>query len=81
MRERSAPHRWVIGGTGENGGVATITYTLITYSEGTTFERELVYTMPNPLFPVFDWLILRRRMKTDSAEALQTVEAAARIRR
>ncbi|HXV82968.1 MAG TPA: SRPBCC family protein [Candidatus Binatia bacterium] len=74
VRERSAPHRWVIDGSGENRGVATITYTLTRRSEGTVFDRELVYTMPNPLFPLFDSLILRRRMKTDSAEALRCLK-------
>ena len=28
VRERSKPHRWIIDGTGKDGGRATITYTL-----------------------------------------------------
>ena len=71
VRERIAPHRWVIDGAGKKGGGATIAYSLTSYNEGTTFERELVYTTPNALFALFDWLILRRCMRTDSAEALQ----------
>ena len=74
VRERSAPHRWIIEGTGKNGGAATIIYTLTPNFGGTTFERELVYTMPNPLFVVLDWLILRRRMRADSAEALRRLK-------
>ena len=74
VRERSVPHRWVIDGTGKNGGAAMITYTLTPYSGGTTFERELVYAMPNPLFAVLDWLILHRRMRADSGEALRRLK-------
>src|SRR5262245_17136280 len=74
VRERCAPHRWVIDGTGKDGGHATITYTLTRNSDGTTFERELVYTMPNPLLAVLDWLIIRSRMKADSAKALQRLK-------
>jgi uncharacterized protein YndB with AHSA1/START domain len=71
VRERSAPHRWVIDGTGKDGGRATITYTLTRDPAGTNFERELVYSMPNALLAILDWLIIRSRMKADSIEALQ----------
>ena len=74
VRERSAPHRWVIDGTGKDGGRATITYTLTPHPAGTNFDRELVYTMPNALLAVLDWLIIRSRMKTDSVEALQRLK-------
>ena len=68
------PHRWVIDGTGKDGGYATITYTLSPHPDGTTFDRELVYAMPNPLLAVLDWLIIRSRMKADSAEALRRLK-------
>jgi uncharacterized protein YndB with AHSA1/START domain len=74
VRERGAPHRWVIDGAGKNGGHATITYTLTRHPAGTNFERELVYAMPNPLLAVLDWLIIRSRMKADSVEALQRLK-------
>ena len=74
VRERSAPHRWVINGTGKDGGHATITYTLTQNSDGTGFERELVYTMPNALLAILDWLTIRSRMKADSAKALQRLK-------
>lgn len=73
-RERSAPHRWVIDGSGKNGGRATITYSLSPHPDGTHFERELVYTMPNALLVVLDWLVIRLRMKADSAEALRRLK-------
>ena len=74
VRERIAPHRWVIEGAGKDGGRATITYTLTPHPAGTNFERELVYTMPNTLLAVLDWLIIRSRMKADSIEALQRLK-------
>lgn len=74
VRERSAPRRWVIDGNGKDGGRATITYTLSPHPDGTNFERELVYTMPNALLAVLDWLIIRSRMKADSAEALRRLK-------
>ena len=74
VRERNAPHRWVIDGTGKDGGRATITYTLTQHPVGTNFERELIYAMPNVLLAMLDWLIIRSRMKADSVEALQRLK-------
>jgi uncharacterized membrane protein len=74
VRERSAPRHWVIDGAGTNGGCATITYTLTERLGGVDFERELVYTMPNPLLAVMDWLFIRSRMRADSAEALRRLK-------
>jgi len=74
VRERSAPYRWVIDGTGKDGGRATITYTLTRDPAGTNFERELVYAMPNALLALLDLLIIRSRMKADSIEALQRLK-------
>jgi len=48
--------------------------TLSPHPDGTNFERELVYAMPNPLLAVLDWLIIRSRMKGDSAEALRRLK-------
>jgi uncharacterized protein YndB with AHSA1/START domain len=74
VRERSAPRRWVIDGKAKDGGRATITYTLTPHPDGTNFERELVYTMPNVLLAILDCLVIRWRMKTDSVEALQRLK-------
>ena len=74
VRERSAPGRWVIDGTGKDGGRATITYTLTRNSDGTNFQRELVYTMPNAFLAILDRLIICSRMKADSAEALRRLK-------
>ena len=75
VRERAAPSRWVIDGRTEGGGGETITYTLTPHAGGTTFEREFVYSMPNPLLALLDRLVLRRRIATESAEALRRLKA------
>ncbi len=72
--ERQAPRRWVIKGQGEEGGGATITYTLTPQAEGTLFERELYYTMPNRLLALLDRLFFRRRIQAESAEALRKLK-------
>jgi hypothetical protein len=74
IREREAPHRWVIDGWVEGGGSGTITYALTPHLEGTTFERDFVYAMPNPLLAVLDWLVLRRRVEAESTEALRRLK-------
>lgn len=74
VRERVAPRRWVIEGkTGEGGG-GTITYTLAPEADGSNFEREFVYAMPNALMALLDRLIFRRRIEAESAEALRRLK-------
>ncbi len=72
VREREAPRRWLIDGQVEGGG--TITYTLTQHDDGTTFEREFIYTMPNLLLALLDRLVLRRRVEAESAEALRRLK-------
>ena len=52
----------------------TITYALPPHLEGTTFERDFVYAMPNPLLAVLDWLVFRRRVEAESTEALRRLK-------
>ena len=73
--ERTPPHRWVIEGTAEGGGSATLTYRLAPRDRGTRFERELVYRMPNLWLAVMDVLVIRRRMAAQSAEALRRLKS------
>ena len=70
VRERIAPRRWVIEGQAEGGGGGMITYTLTPHEDGTNFERELIYVLPNLLLALLDWLVLRRRVERESVEAL-----------
>ncbi|HLF02664.1 MAG TPA: hypothetical protein VI547_11850, partial [Anaerolineales bacterium] len=51
-----------------------ITYTLTPRDGGTFFEREFIYPTLNPLFALLDWLILRRRVKAESLEALRRLK-------
>ena len=74
VREREAPRRWVIEGQVEGDGGGTITYTLAPHNGGTTFEREFVYDMANPLLALLDRLLLRRRVEAESAEALRRLK-------
>jgi hypothetical protein len=41
---------------------------------GTNFERELVYTIPNVLLAILDWLVIRSGIKAESVEALQRLK-------
>jgi len=74
VRERLPPRRWVIEGQTEKGGGGTITYSLTPLHDGTKFEREFVYTMPNSLMTLLDWLFIRRRIEAESAEALRRLK-------
>jgi uncharacterized protein YndB with AHSA1/START domain len=74
VREREPPHLWVIQGEAEGGGNATITYRLTAQDGGTRFERELVYRMPSAWLAILDRLFIRRRMATESAEALRRLK-------
>ena len=76
VRERAAPHRWIIDGAVEGGGGGTITYTLTPDAGGTLFERDFVYAMPNALLALLDRLVLRRRVEAESAEALRRLKGA-----
>ena len=71
---RGAPRRWAIGGRIEGGGGGRITYTLTPQTEGTRFEREFIYSMSNPLLTLLDRPVLRRRIETESAEALRRLK-------
>jgi uncharacterized protein YndB with AHSA1/START domain len=75
VREREAPRRWVIDGRVEAGGGGTITYTATPHAGGTSFEREFVYTISNPLMRLLDRLVLRRRIEKESAEVLLRLKA------
>lgn len=74
--QRQAPNRWVIEGriVGHRSG-GTITYTLRPEGQGTHFEREFLYRLPNPLLWLLDQLVLGRRVKRESEEALQRLKA------
>lgn len=69
--DRKSPHYWVIKGdvVGSDGG-GVITYTLSADSEGTKFERELVYSSPTILFYVMNKLRIQALITVESQVAL-----------
>jgi uncharacterized protein YndB with AHSA1/START domain len=75
VRERETPRRWVIEGriVGRNSG-GTITYNLMSHPEGTLFEREFIYPIPDWRFALLDKLLIRRRVKKESAEAVRRLK-------
>lgn len=75
VRERQAPRRWMIHGETRLGADGSITYSLAPDGEGTRFERELAYELPNPLWRILDRLWIRRRLKRESADALSRLKA------
>lgn len=75
VRERDAPRRWVIHGELSRGGSGWITYALTPEGGGTRFERELVYNLPDPLWRLLDRVVLRWRMRRESAAALRRLKA------
>ncbi|HUS14245.1 MAG TPA: SRPBCC family protein, partial [Chloroflexia bacterium] len=73
VQEREAPHHWVITGTVAGGGDSTITYTAEARPGGTTFTREVIYTLPR-LLAMADGLIVRRRLETEAEESLRRLK-------
>ncbi len=76
VKERVVPSRWVIEGevNGRKSGI--VTYTLGPQDNGTYFEREFVYSMPNFLLGLIDQFVLRRRIEAESKQAVQQLRSA-----
>ena len=73
---REAPTRWAISGIVAAGGSGTITYTLLGTPKKTKFRREFVYVMPNWFAALLDRLFVRRRIESESAEAIRRLKLA-----
>ena len=71
VRESSPPRRSVISGKADDGGTATISYTLTPESQGTRFKRELVYHIPALFVEPGDFLSSHNRLQAESAESLR----------
>ena len=74
VTERIWPSHWVIKSQGNSGGYAIITYTLTSQGEGTRFQRELMYRMPERWLSLLNWLVLRHRIARESADALRNLK-------
>ncbi|GAC1434503.1 MAG: hypothetical protein PVS3B3_09360 [Ktedonobacteraceae bacterium] len=69
------PQRWVINGIIEGrayGG--SVSYTLLRKDEGTLFMREFVYPTPGILLTLLDILVVRRRVRAESQEAVRRLK-------
>lgn len=74
VRECKPPRRWVVFGQSEDGGTATLTYTLRAGSDGTRFVRELRFNIPVLLDQAGGFLGLRNRIQAEYAEALRRLK-------
>jgi len=74
VRESRPPRHWVISGTSEDGGTATITYTLTPESRGTRLKREFVHHIPALFGAPGDFLLLENRLQAESAESLRRLK-------
>lgn len=72
--EHNSPRRWRIEGRGKFGEQASITYSFVPTPNGTRFERELEYRMPNRLAAWLE-LLIRRRVADESALALRQLKS------
>ncbi len=75
VKERVVPSRWVIEGeiNGRKSGI--VTYTLSLRDNGTYFEREFVYSMPNFLLGLLDRFVLRPRIEAELKQAVQQLRS------
>ncbi|MGQ0591691.1 MAG: SRPBCC family protein [Gammaproteobacteria bacterium] len=80
VRESSPPRRWVVSGKADDGGTATISYTLTPESQGTRFKREFIYHIPALFVEPADFLSSHNRLQAESAESLRHLKTYARRR-
>lgn len=75
VREREVPRRWLIEGQIAGGGSGTVAYALAEAADGTHFERVFTYPTPTLALALLDALIIRRRIRAESAEAVRRLKA------
>jgi hypothetical protein len=76
VRERVEPSRWVIAGQVIGGGEGAITYSLASQDGVTSYQRDFVYVMPNPLLALLDRLVVRRRIEAEASQSVQRLREA-----
>nr|WP_254615887.1 SRPBCC family protein [Cupriavidus basilensis] len=79
--ERSPSSAWMIQGTIDGREAGAVRYTLAQTPEGTHFRREFSYPAPNLLFALTNWLVLRKRIEAESAEAVTRLRAVLEARK
>jgi uncharacterized protein YndB with AHSA1/START domain len=73
VRERTPPTRWVIEGQIAAGAKAVITYHLRANGAGTTFGREVVYTLPRALALV-NGVLVKPRLEAEATASLRRLK-------
>jgi uncharacterized membrane protein len=76
VTERQAPALWVIAGQVIGGGQGVISYHCRPAPGGTEFEREFTYAMPTLPLRLLDLLLLRRRVRDESEQAVRQLRQA-----
>jgi uncharacterized protein YndB with AHSA1/START domain len=76
VREREAPHRWVIDGviTTGSGGRGMVSYNLTPRDGATEFIRNFTYPLPNLALALLDALLVRRRIQAESEQAARQLK-------
>jgi hypothetical protein len=73
VREKVQDERWVIEAMPKGGGSGKITYRLMRVDGATSFERTLEYTMPSLWLSILDPLVIRRRVRAESDQAVRNL--------
>ena len=73
VTKRESPNLWAIT-TSTSQVRADITYRLTQEGEGTAFERELTYATSGLWFGILDFLLMRRRMNSESCTAVEQLK-------
>ena len=75
VRERIFPRLWSIEGDVAGSNVkGVVTYILHPQDDGTLFEREFIYSMSSRLYVLLDRLLIRRRIKAESWQAVRQLK-------
>ncbi|WNC93440.1 SRPBCC family protein [Paraburkholderia sp. FT54] len=74
VAEREPPARWTIEGKIDGKPAGTVTYSLTSTAGGTRFERDFTYRAPSLWFALFNWLVLRARIQSESDTAVSRLK-------
>ncbi|ASW01914.1 SRPBCC family protein [Paraburkholderia aromaticivorans] len=71
---RERPDKWTIDGKIDSRPAGTVTYSLTSNGNGTRFQREFTYRAPSLWFAIFNWLVLRARIQSESDTAVSQLK-------
>lgn len=76
VEECERPLIWAARAKASNGAIIFVRYRYAAKDDGTVFQRELEYQLPNLFLRLLDVLILRRRFDAESKLSLQKLKQA-----